>query len=671
MLDERLLENKKYVYASIFIESKVPMLIISPEDGLILDANPAALDFYGYSKKRLTEMYIPQINQLGEREVAQEIKNAQQMKRNHFIFKHKLSSGRIRDVEVYSSPIKVESKQYLFSVIHDITTRIEAENQLKIYAKLFTSSNDMLAVIDNEQCYLAANEHYLNMLGLSSEDVIGKKVCEVVDDKTFHFAKSYIQRALEGFPVFYERQNSTLHKVTHLEVRYFLFTDVDGYQSGVVGIFRDISELKENSERISYFAYHDILTGLPNRLKLQERLTLYIERAKYSDGCFYVLFIDLDRFKNVNDSMGHKTGDKLLIEVAGRLERCIRSIDLLSRVSGDEFIVVIEANKGDNQITTILTKIREAFHKPFVVDDNFFHITVSIGISKYPNDSDDLSRLISNADMAMYKAKQQGRNQIVFFSKEESNQLHQYSQIENALRGALERKEFELYFQPQVSIKDKSCSGVEVLLRWTHPELGSISPAIFIPMAEELGLMWELGLWVLQNACKTASDWCRRGIVFRKMAVNVSGVQLRRQDFFQEVVSTLANVGLPSNYLELEITESFVMSQVEQSVEQLHKLRSIGISIAVDDFGTGYSSLSYLKQLPLDKLKIDRSFVTDIDNSNDGQVIALSIIALAKAMRLNVIAEGVENNVQADFLIDNDCEYAQGFLYYRPQSAHG
>jgi len=644
------------------------MLIILPGSGEIIDANPAAVEYYGYSKDKLTRKYITQINQLSQAEVAREMRKAKEMKRNHFIFKHKLSCGAVRDVEVYSSPITVKSEKYLFSVIHDVTSRIEAENQLKIYAKLFTSSNDMLAVIDTQQTYLAANDHYLELLELPSEQVIGSKICDVLGDDSFHFAEPYIQKALQGEPVVYERRDVTPNKVTYLEIRYFPFTDIDGKMSGIVGVFRDVTEMKKASERMSYLAHHDMLTGLPNRLELQERLHQYIARAKRFETLLYVLFIDLDRFKNVNDSMGHATGDKLLIEVAMRLKSCIRSTDVVSRVSGDEFVAVIEVSERGDQISHTLRRLREALSRPFIVENSSLYVSASIGVSQYPDDSDNPVGLISNADIAMYRAKQDGRNQISFFSREEAAYLQQCSQIENALRGVMERNELELYFQPQVGIQDKSCQGLEVLLRWTHPELGEISPSVFIPMAEQLGLIWEMGAWILREACQTANLWRGKGVPFGKIAINISGVQLRKTDFYDEVISILNETGLPPSYLELEITESFVMSQAEDSMAQLRRLRSSGIQIAVDDFGTGYSSLSYLKQLPLDRLKIDRSFVADIDSSEDSQTLVLSIIALAKAMRFKVIAEGVETEAQEKFLIENGCEHAQGFFYHHPMS---
>lgn len=600
------------------------------------------------------------------------MRNARELKRNHFIFKHKISSGKVRDVEVYSSPVSMNSYQYLFSVIHDVSDRVEAENQLKIYSKLFTSSNDMLAVIDNQQRYLAANDHYLELFSLSSQDVIGRKVKDVLGDESFHFSEPYMKQALQGTPVFYERQNYLLdaNRALDIEVRYFPFTDIDGVLSGVVGVFRDVSELKKTSERMSYLAHHDILTGLPNRLQLQARLQQHIERAKRFNSLVYVLFIDLDRFKNVNDSMGHSTGDTLLIEVAKRLNKCIRSTDTVSRVSGDEFVIVIEVSEPSDQISHTLSRLTEAFHYPFQLENSSLHITTSIGVSQYPEDTDDPSQLITHADAAMYRAKQQGRNQFVFFSKEESELLHRRSRVENALRGALERDEFELYYQPQVHINDGSCQGLEVLLRWKNAELGQISPAVFIPMAEQLGLMCEIGSWVLREACKAANDWRIKGIQFKKISVNVSGVQLRKPNFFEEVVSVLNETNLPPKYLELEITESFVMNQIEDSINQLRKLRQISIDIAIDDFGTGYSSLSYLKQLPLDRLKIDRSFVSDITNNKDSGTLVLSIIALAKAMKFNIIAEGVEDTRQADFLVENGCMHAQGYLYCWPQSAN-
>ena len=669
MIDKSVSSSPDDIYQGLFTDSQVPMLLILAETGEIIKANKAALRFYGYSAAQIIQLKINDINQLTPEQVQLEIERAKNLHRNHFVFKHSLANGDIKNVSVYSSPVVFNNRKLLCSIIHDITARTQAENQLNIYAQLFTSSNDMLAVIDSEYTYLAANHHYLEMLMKSDVEVIGKSVKEVLGERNFHSYCSYMKRAMNGEFVLYERQFITPNNFKmEIEIRYFPFIK-DDVQAGIVGVFRNISEKKQTSEKLAYLAHHDILTDLPNRLLLQERLEQHTHRAQRLGNLVYVVFIDLDRFKSINDSFGHSVGDALLVSVADRLKKIIRISDTVARISGDEFIVIFETSEKPFEIIQALNRLLKAFNTPFNVENHSLSVTSSIGVSQYPGDSDKPSQLISNADIAMYHAKQQGRNQFSFFSKDKADQIKRQNQIENALRGALKRNEFELFFQPQVSLPERKCIGFEVLLRWCHSELGYISPAVFIPIAEQMGIMWELGSWVLRQSCEQGKQWLDLGINFGKLAVNISGVQLKHSNFCGDTKKILSQTGFNPGNLEIEITESFVMNQVEDSISQLWILRELGVDIAIDDFGTGYSSLSYLKRLPINKLKIDRSFISDIDKDDDSMIITKSIIALAQAMHLQVIAEGIEESCQADILISLGCKQVQGFLYSKTMPA--
>ena len=657
-------------YQNLFADSHVPMLLVSPKNGEIVKANQAAVKFYGYEESQLTRLNISAINQLSPAQLKQEIRRAQKRKRSYFLFQHKLACGEIRDVEVYSSPVNFRGRELLFSVIHDITDRVKAEKQLNIYAQLFTSSIDMLTVIDNQYTYVAANPAYLEILGKPGEQVIGRHIKEVLGKEIYSSYLPYIKTAMDGELVQYERRFITPDNcAVDIETRYFPFFDYDGKQAGVIGVLRDISDQKQISEKLEYLAHHDILTNLPNRLLLRERLERHIQRAKRHDSVVYVVFIDLDRFKSINDSLGHSVGDALLISVAERLKHNIRSSDTVARVSGDEFIIAIEASEQAYEITHTLERLVESFNSPFCIENHSLYVTASIGVSQYPADSDNVNELISNADAAMYSAKQQGRNQFSFFSEGKADEIKKRTMMEKALRGALKRNEFELYFQPLVSLLQHQCIGLEVLLRWRNPEFPYITPNVFIPMAEQLGLMWELGSWILRNACEQGRKWQEAGVDFGKLAVNISGMQLRHINFYEEVKRILEQTKLSADKLELEITEDFIMNEADEGLRQLTALRQLGINIVIDDFGTGYSSLGHLKELPVNKLKIDRSFISDIEDGTDGKAITQSIIALGEAMNFKVSAEGVERTQQADTLLSQGCEQVQGFLYSKPMPA--
>ena len=657
-------------YQSLFTDSQIPMLLISPKDGTITRANQAAVKFYGYPEEQLTHLNIKDINQLSSEQVIQEIKQIQSLNRNHFVFRHKLANGTVKDVEVYSSPVYFNGQELLFSIIHDITNRKKTEEKLNIYAQLFNSSIDMLTVIDKRHHYIAANQTYLNMLGKPDQQVLGKHIKEVLGQEAYESYLPYLELAMDGELVQYERRYAASgQKKIDIETRYFPLTDDEGKQTGIIGVLRDISDQKQISEKLEYLAHHDMLTNLPNRLLLREKLQRHMQRAKRQRSVVYVIFIDLDRFKNINDSLGHCVGDVLLVAVADRLKHIIRISDTVARVSGDEFIIVIEASNKTYEISHTLERLVEAFNKPFSVENHSLYVTASIGVSQYPEDSNDLNQLISYADAAMYSAKELGRNQFCFFSKGKANEIRQRAIMESALRGALKRNEFELFYQPQVSMSDYRCVGLEVLLRWRNPEFAYITPSIFIPVAEQLGCMWELGSWILRSACEQGQKWRKSGIEFGKLAVNISGMQLRHINFSNEVENILKETGFDGNNLELEITEDFVMDQIDESIKQLSALRQLGISIVIDDFGTGYSSLSHLKDLPINKLKIDRSFVHDINSEADSKAITKSIIVLGEAMNLMVIAEGVENSEQADTLLSQGCEQVQGYLYSKPMPA--
>jgi diguanylate cyclase (GGDEF)-like protein len=441
-----------------------------------------------------------------------------------------------------------------------------------------------------------------------------------------------------------------------------------GEAQGYVGVFSDISTLKEQQDKLTHLAHHDPLTDLPNRVLLTEKLEHSIRISARNNRSLALMFIDLDRFKHVNDSMGHPVGDTLLRHVAQRLCVSIRESDTVARISGDEFVVIVEDAKNVADVTHVARHLLHSLQDTFIINDIEISVTASIGISMYPQDAQDIAYLMAHADAAMYKAKESGKNTFTFYSSEFTSQAAEFVYMENALKKALVKEQFFLLYQPQFSADLNEIVGVEALIRWQHPSDGLISPDRFIPIAEQNGTIRDIGKWVLNTACKQAAQWQKQGYKLGKMAVNLSAVQFYNTDFVEEVVGILEQTALSASSLELEITESLVMDNTDEAIKKLQRFRQMGISVSLDDFGTGYSSLSYLKQLPIDRLKIDRSFINDIPDDEDDKAITDAIIGLAKTLKLEVIAEGVETESQVAFLGDKNCDY-QGYYFSKPLPA--
>ena len=413
-------------------------------------------------------------------------------------------------------------------------------------------------------------------------------------------------------------------------------------------------------------AHHDALTDLPNRNLFLDRLQHSLNRARWHERLVAVMFMDLDRFKNINDTLGHNVGDELLIQLSQRLSKTVRDGDTIARFGGDEFAILLDDIDSDNHISSLAKKLLGTLTTPFKINKQELFITASIGVSIFPNDGEDPDTLLRNADVAMYRAKDLGKNNYQFYSDDLSARNFERLTLENNLRHALERNEFILYYQPQIDARTNKITGVEALLRWQHPELGLVGPNNIISLLEETGLIENVGQWVLETACRQSRIWHDAGYSYLHMSVNISSRQFNNPEFISSVHDIINRTEANPEFLELELTESMLMRNASSTVNALHSLSGLGVRFAIDDFGTGYSSLTYLRRFPIDTIKIDRSFIHDITDTPDDAAIASAIIMMAQSLSLNVIAEGIENQEQRDFLVARNCHYLQGNYFSRP-----
>ncbi|MDQ1303726.1 MAG: hypothetical protein QG595_1709 [Pseudomonadota bacterium] len=457
------------------------------------------------------------------------------------------------------------------------------------------------------------------------------------------FAVSILNKGAQDYLVKWEGQGRTILR----SVRYAI-------------------ERKRSELRLNYMAQFDALTGIPNRQYFNDQLTRATARARRDGRKVTLLFLDLDEFKVVNDTLGHDAGDRLLKEVASRIQRSVRTGDVVARLGGDEFAVLLEGLTGPLEVETMASSLLALISQPYHIADRQLDITTSIGITMYPNDSADTQMLLKNADIAMYQAKENGRNNVTFFTERMHAELMEYHELERDIREALRLEEFHVVYQPKVNAHNRRLQGLEALLRWTSPTRGKVSPGTFIPVAEESGHIIPLGYWVLNQVCQTLKTWEEKGLPRVPVSVNVSARQFQQPDFHKRVAQILAAHDIDPALIEIELTEGLVMEDSEAAQMELLRLKRIGLRISIDDFGTGYSCLSYLRRFPIDVLKIDRSFVLEIGVSQDGESIIDAIISLARSLRLETVAEGVETNEQLDFLLERGCHIVQGYLFGVP-----
>ena len=528
---------------------------------------------------------------------------------------------------------------------------------------------------------ISGNITYLNavaekMTGWLRAEAVGKPLTEVfriIDGATRQTARDPMEMAVEEDKTVGLTANCVLIRrggfESAIEDSAAPIHDREGQVIGAVIVFHDVSAARAMALEMTHTAHHDVVTGLPNRLLLNDRITQSISLALRQNRPIAVLFIDLDHFKNINDSLGHAAGDELLQSVSKRLISCGRASDTVSRQGGDEFAILLPEIAHAQDAATCAAKIILALNAPHFIGTRTLHIGASIGISLYPKDGEDAETLIKNADTAMYHAKERGRGNFQFFEAEMNLKAVQRQSIESELRRALKNNEFLLHYQPKVNLDSGDITGVEALIRWKHPVQGFIPPADFVPIAEDCGLIVPIGRWVMREACTQARAWQDAGLRHLRMAVNVSAVEFREKSFVENVRTVLSDTGLRPQYLVLELTERVLMENAESTAVLLEELKTMGVHLAVDDFGTGYSSLSYLRQFPIDVLKIDQSFIKKITSNLDDSTIIAAIIAMGRNLRHIVIAEGIETQEQIAYLQSQHCQEGQGYLLGRPVGA--
>ncbi|TJY58850.1 PAS domain S-box protein [Sinimarinibacterium sp. CAU 1509] len=557
-------------------------------------------------------------------------------------------------------------------IVTDITERETANEQLRLNSAVISSTAESIMITDLDANIVSVNRAFTEITGYAAEEVIGRNANCV---KSGRHDESFFQAMWRDLLASGHWQGQVWNRRKSGEIypgwlNISVVRDSAGRPTHYVGVASDISQLKRSEEQLEHLAHHDPLTGLPNRLLIGSRLAHALEQARRNGSSVAVLFLDLDRFKTVNDSLGHPIGDQLLVAVAERMHKALREEDTLGRIGGDEFLILLENTSTSMAAAKVAESVLSAVAKPYRLNSGHeLYIQASVGISLFPDDGDDGEVLIRNADAAMFRAKEQGRNTFRFYTESLTKTASERLEIETQLRRGLAAGEFHVHYQPIHRVSDRALVGAEALVRWQRPGMPEISPDIFIPIAEDCGVIAELGTQVLRTACADIHAWLEAGLSIETVAVNLSPQQFRGDDLEQLVADLLRKHALPAGVLELEITERGLMDLGETTLAKLNALKALGVRVAIDDFGTGYSSLSYLKMMPVDKLKIDRSFISDLPQDANEAAIARTIIAVARALDMSVLAEGVEREAQLDFLIAEGCDQCQGFLFGKAMPA--
>ena len=661
--EENALHDAGANFRQMFVKSGDAILLV--RDGLIAEANPAARQLFKCSGpqslegRRLRDFSPLQqpggvLSEAAERQLVQQ---AYVQGNCRYDWRYLDCQGNLFWAEVLMTSITLDHEYLFYVVVRDISARKNAERTLYLAAQVFENSRDAILLTDRQRQIISINQAYADITGYSNEDMLGKPLTvyrsNVEDEPVFRDVWNQIDATDHWQGEVWSRRKSG--ELFPAWLALTAIRDTHDQVSNYMAILSDITERKRSEEQTRHMAEHDFLTDLPNRVLLLDRLSLALSAARRKQSMLAILFLDLDRFKPINDTLGHQVGDLLLKEVATRLLKCVRKVDTVSRQGGDEFVIILADIGGIDHAAHVAAAVRQAIAQPYRIGEHELHISTSIGVAIYPSDGDDIDTLVKNADIAMYHAKEGGRDNFQFFSAEMNERIVERTTFENGLRRALDEQQFELAFEPELDIRSGALVGAEALIRWRHPELGLLLPERFLDVAEQAGLMVPIGNWVMHEACRHARQWHDEG--HRVMvAVNLSLAQFQQRDLLDNVRAALGESGLPARYLELELTESIIMKGGAGVADTLRALRELGVSLSLDDFGTGYSRLGQLKDFPIDKLKIAQAFMM---KGGDTTVIR-TIIAMARSMEMTVIAEGVETAEQLEFLRGQGCDQYQG-----------
>ncbi|MBU1392187.1 MAG: EAL domain-containing protein [Gammaproteobacteria bacterium] len=660
-------------YRNLFDKAPVGHVLKRLDDSQFVAINPAFEAITGYTLAELNELdpweLTPKRYQLSETEQLERLK---QTRRYGPYQKHYLNkNGQLVAVRLNGALVTgADGEQLILFIVEDITEQERTVARVNLLAQVFQQSGEGITIMDANDIIVDVNTAFSQITGYSREEIIGKNCRFLEAERTDKNIDPQVRAALEQTG-FWQGEVWDRHKHGYDFPKWLMMSvvrDDAGAVSHYIGSFTDISERKVSEERIHFLAHHDSLTLLPNRLSLQSRLEVVFREALASDSQIAVMFIDMDHFKNINDTLGHHVGDQLLLEVARRLKNIVGDTDTVARLGGDEFVVALSDTNHD-EVASLAEALRSGLSQTYVINNQALHSSPSIGISLFPTDGDSVEALMKNADMAMYRAKAAGRNNYQFFTAAMNTLITERQQIETGLRQVLANDELRLHYQPQIDIRTGQVVSVEALVRWQHPEFGMVAPDRFIPIAEEIDMIIPIGQWVLETAMAQLAVWRAAGATELRMAVNLSAHQLRKDSIVADITNVLLKHKLGKGALELEITESVAMQYPEQNARLLAELRQHGIELAIDDFGTGYSSLSYLKLLPLDRLKLDRSFVKDIESDPNDAAISAATISMSHELGLTVVAEGVENEAQLVLLSSMGCDLVQGFYFSKPLAA--
>lgn len=655
------------------IESMHDTYYRTDNDGLLIYLSGSVVDLIGYKVEevlgtRLSDYYIESDGREKFLEYFQA--SGSNVKSYESALRHKNGNVVWLSTNAYIYRGKNGEVLGVEGTIRDVTSRIMQQQELNQLKNTLDKTLDCIFMFYSDTLkFFYINEGAVNQVGYSQEELMNMTPYDIkpaYDEKKF---RALLQPLIDDHETSMTLETIHQHKDGHeFPVEIFLqYIQHENEKPRFVAIVRDISEQIEVREKLHHLAHHDHLTGLPNRLLFMDRLERTLLRR--SRGQVAVVFLDLDRFKVINDTLGHASGDQVLKLLSKRLINGIRKSDTLARFSGDEFAIILEDVTSSDEVVVVVRNLFELFFRPFTIENRELFITASIGISLSPDDGEDIQALLKNADIAMYRAKELGGNTYQFYSADMSNKALERLSLETDLRYALEREEYKLVYQPQLDQTSGTIIGCEALLRWNHPEFGLVGPDDFIPVLEDTGLIEAVGEWVLIESCKQAKIWQEKYNKNFRISVNLSARQFRSNDLVIKIADCLEQTQLKANTLELEITESILINNTDAIQVTMHELEALGLRIALDDFGTGYSSLSYLKRFPINTIKIDKSFVRDITTDEDDAAIVSAIIAIAKSLKMDLVAEGVETQQQLDFIVDKGCDVIQGFLFSMPVAA--